>query len=174
MRRLEALRVELRPAGVGVVTIAPGYIRTPMTAHNPYRMPFLMDADRFAARAARAIARQHAFLVFDVQLLQLCLHLLQPGAGEGDMVEAAGVLELLLGAAHHDALARLALAQQVHGGDAARVQPVAGEAQRRTVAVLEAEDVAVEVFGALEVGRLDGEVLQDAQRHCRSPVVRRR
>ena len=58
IKYLEALRVELRPAGVGVVTIAPGYIRTPMTAHNPYRMPFLMDADRFAARAAQAIARQ--------------------------------------------------------------------------------------------------------------------
>ena len=37
------------------------------------------------------------------------------GGGEGDVVEAAGVLELLLGAAHDDALARLARAQQVHG-----------------------------------------------------------
>ena len=45
---LESLRVEMRPFGVAVVTIAPGYIRTPMTAHNPYPMPFLMDADRFA------------------------------------------------------------------------------------------------------------------------------
>lgn len=68
IKYLEALRVELRPAGVGVVTIAPGYIRTPMTAHNPYRMPFLMDADRFAARAARAIARQHAFRVIPWQM----------------------------------------------------------------------------------------------------------
>ncbi|EMH3347009.1 SDR family oxidoreductase, partial [Burkholderia multivorans] len=68
IKYLEALRVELRPAGVAVVTIAPGYIRTPMTAHNPYPMPFLMDADRFAAQAARAIARKHAFRVIPWQM----------------------------------------------------------------------------------------------------------
>ncbi|MDR3098219.1 MAG: SDR family oxidoreductase [Paraburkholderia sp.] len=61
---LESLRVEMRPFKVPVVTIAPGYIRTPMTAKNPYRMPFLMDADRFAAKAADAIARGTAFAVF--------------------------------------------------------------------------------------------------------------
>ena len=61
---LESLRVEMRPFGVAVVTIAPGYVRTAMTAHNPYPMPFLMDADRFAAKAARAIERQVRFAVF--------------------------------------------------------------------------------------------------------------
>ncbi|WP_027815774.1 SDR family oxidoreductase [Paraburkholderia bannensis] len=61
---LEALRVEMRPFNVPVVTIAPGYIRTPMTAQNPYRMPFLMDADRFAAASADAIARGTTFAVF--------------------------------------------------------------------------------------------------------------
>ena len=60
---LESLRVEMRPFGVAVVTIAPGYIRTPMTAHNPYRMPFLMDAERFAEKAVRAIARKARFTV---------------------------------------------------------------------------------------------------------------
>jgi short-subunit dehydrogenase len=60
---LESLRVEMRPFGVAVVTIAPGYIRTPMTAHNPYRMPFLMDAERFAETAAGAIARKVRFAV---------------------------------------------------------------------------------------------------------------
>ncbi|MFP6557177.1 SDR family oxidoreductase [Paraburkholderia sp. B3] len=61
---LESLRVEMRPFGVRVVTIAPGYIRTPMTAKNPYPMPFLMDADRFAAKTADAIARGTSFAVF--------------------------------------------------------------------------------------------------------------
>lgn len=51
----ESLRVELRGSGVRVVTIAPGFIATPMTAHNPYRMPFLMPVDRFAEQAVRAI-----------------------------------------------------------------------------------------------------------------------
>jgi short-subunit dehydrogenase len=61
---LESLRVEMRPHGVAVVTIAPGYIRTPMTAHNPYPMPFLMDAERFAAKAAQAIERKSRFAIF--------------------------------------------------------------------------------------------------------------
>jgi short-subunit dehydrogenase len=60
---LESLRVELVGSGVAVVTIAPGYVATPMTAANPYRMPFLMDADRAAASIARAIARRKRFHV---------------------------------------------------------------------------------------------------------------
>jgi NAD(P)-dependent dehydrogenase (short-subunit alcohol dehydrogenase family) len=36
---LESLRLEMRPYGIKVVTIAPGYIETPMTAINPYKMP---------------------------------------------------------------------------------------------------------------------------------------
>ncbi|MBN3760100.1 SDR family oxidoreductase [Burkholderia sp. Ac-20365] len=73
---LEALRVEMRPLGVSVVTIAPGYIRTPMTAHNPYTMPFLMDADRFAAKVAEAITRKKRFAVFpwQMRLVAMLLH----------------------------------------------------------------------------------------------------
>jgi NAD(P)-dependent dehydrogenase (short-subunit alcohol dehydrogenase family) len=51
----ESLRLELQPHGIRVVTIAPGYIDTPMTRHNRFPMPFLMPAPRFAAAAARAI-----------------------------------------------------------------------------------------------------------------------
>jgi NADP-dependent 3-hydroxy acid dehydrogenase YdfG len=65
---LEALRVEMRPQGVAVVTIAPGYVRSEMTAHNPYPMPFLMDADRFAGKAADAIARKVRYATFPWQM----------------------------------------------------------------------------------------------------------
>lgn len=51
----ESLRGECRAQGVQVVTIVPGYIDTPLTRQNRYRMPFLMPADRFADRAFRAI-----------------------------------------------------------------------------------------------------------------------
>ncbi len=51
----ESLRVDLAKAGVKVVTISPGFIRTPLTAKNPYGMPFLMDVDQFARRAADAM-----------------------------------------------------------------------------------------------------------------------
>ena len=60
---LESLRVELRDSGVAVVTVCPGYIATPMTAKNPYRMPFLLDADRAAGLIARAVAARRRFYV---------------------------------------------------------------------------------------------------------------
>ena len=68
IKLLESLRLELHAKGIRVVTIAPGYIRTPMTEHNPYPMPFLMDADRFARRAARVIARGRRFRVIPWQM----------------------------------------------------------------------------------------------------------
>jgi short-subunit dehydrogenase len=52
----ESLRGECRPYGVRVVTLLPGYIATPLTARNPYPMPFLMAPADFAEQAFRAIA----------------------------------------------------------------------------------------------------------------------
>jgi short-subunit dehydrogenase len=65
---LESLRVELRDSGVKVVTICPGYIKTPMTAANPYRMPFILDAGDAAKRMAHAIERQTSFTVIPWQM----------------------------------------------------------------------------------------------------------
>lgn len=65
---LESLRVELHGSGVKVVTICPGYIRTPMTAANPYPMPFMLDADDAARQMARVIARQSRFSVIPWQM----------------------------------------------------------------------------------------------------------
>ncbi|HIV71659.1 MAG TPA: SDR family oxidoreductase [Candidatus Aquabacterium excrementipullorum] len=59
----ETLRGELRPRGIRVVTLTPGYVATPLTAHNDYPMPFLMNADDFAARAVQAIGRGARFTV---------------------------------------------------------------------------------------------------------------
>lgn len=64
----ESLRLELKPLGVSVVTIAPGYVRTGMTAANPYSMPFLMDADDFARRAERVITRRVSYAVIPWQM----------------------------------------------------------------------------------------------------------
>ena len=60
---LESLRVELAGSGVAVVTICPGYVATPMTARNPYRMPFLLGADDAARLIARAIDARRRFCV---------------------------------------------------------------------------------------------------------------
>ncbi len=59
----ESLRLEMRHYNVRVVTLAPGYVATPMTRDNPYPMPFLMQPDDFAEAAAKAIARGASFQV---------------------------------------------------------------------------------------------------------------
>ena len=68
IRYLEALRVELRPSGIRVATICPGYIATPMTARNPYRMPFLIEADEFARRCIRAVDSGGSYAVIPWQM----------------------------------------------------------------------------------------------------------
>jgi short-subunit dehydrogenase len=63
----ESLRLELQPNGVTVVTIAPGYVQSEMTAKNPYRMPFLLSA-AFAVRAARVIEAKRRYAVIPWQM----------------------------------------------------------------------------------------------------------
>ncbi len=56
--QLEGLRVELRPRGIHVTCICPGFIRTPMTAKNKFYMPFLMDPEPAARKIVDAIVRR--------------------------------------------------------------------------------------------------------------------
>ena len=65
---LESLRVELRGSGVRVTTICPGYIATPMTAQNPYRMPFIVSAEAAARSIARIVHRGDSFAIFPWQM----------------------------------------------------------------------------------------------------------
>jgi short-subunit dehydrogenase len=64
----ESLRGECRRQGVKVVTLLPGYIATPLTAKNPYSMPFLMQAGDFADRAYRAIEAGDSYRVIPWQM----------------------------------------------------------------------------------------------------------
>ncbi len=59
----ESLRVECRGDGVRVVTLVPGYVATPLTAANPYRMPFLIRPEVFAERAFHAIQAGRSYVV---------------------------------------------------------------------------------------------------------------
>ena len=65
---LESLRVELHGSGISVVTICPGYVATPLTAKNPYRMPFLLDPAAAASKIAAAIAARKRFYVLPWQM----------------------------------------------------------------------------------------------------------
>lgn len=65
---LESLRIETAGSGIEVITICPGYVATPMTANNPYRMPFLLSAERAAWLIVRAIASGRRFYVLPWQM----------------------------------------------------------------------------------------------------------
>jgi hypothetical protein len=65
---LEALRLELKGRGIDVVTVAPGYIDTPMTQVNPYAMPFRMAAATAATKVARCIAQHRAYTIVPWQM----------------------------------------------------------------------------------------------------------
>ena len=68
---LESLRVELVGSGVSVVTLCPGFISTPLTARNPYPMPFLLTPERAARLIERAIAARRRFYVLPWQMALL-------------------------------------------------------------------------------------------------------
>lgn len=77
---MESLRAELHGSGVAVVCVCPGYIDTPMTRVNRFRMPFLLDADAAARRIARAIdaRRRVAVIPWQMALVSVLLRAL-PG-----------------------------------------------------------------------------------------------
>ncbi len=68
----ESLRGELRAEtgkhGVKVITIAPGYVATPLTASNSYSMPFLLQPEEFADRAFKAITEGVSYRVIPWQM----------------------------------------------------------------------------------------------------------
>ena len=64
----ESLRGDLRPSGVKVVMICPGFIDTPLTRQNRYAMPFLMKAEVFADKAFGAIQAGHSYRVIPWQM----------------------------------------------------------------------------------------------------------
>jgi short-subunit dehydrogenase len=77
---MESLRIRLR-GRVHVMTVCPGFVATPMTASNRFRMPWLVTADDAAARIERGIRRRLRVLVFPAPMRWLvAVARLMPGA----------------------------------------------------------------------------------------------
>ncbi len=65
---MHCLRFQLRKRGIQVSTICPGFIETPMTAANEFKMPWLLKADRAAQKIVRALERKKKVYNFPWQL----------------------------------------------------------------------------------------------------------
>lgn len=64
---MDGFRLELKPHGIRVTTICPGFIESEMTAENAFKMPFLLNADTAAKLILKAIRRNKKTYVFPWQ-----------------------------------------------------------------------------------------------------------
>ncbi len=80
---LESWRLDLAPHGIKVCCVRPGFIKTPMTAHDEFPLPFMVDGDRAALMVLTAAARRRkvysfpwpmAVLSFLNKWLPVCLY----------------------------------------------------------------------------------------------------
>lgn len=65
---MEGLRIHLRSRGITVSTVCPGFVKTPMTAMNDFKMPWVMEADEAARRIVGALRRRRKVYNFPWQL----------------------------------------------------------------------------------------------------------
>jgi short-subunit dehydrogenase len=65
---LEAMRGSLRRHGVRVTTVCPGFVRTPMTASNKFKMPFIVEPEAAANSIADGLEQGRTEIVFPWQM----------------------------------------------------------------------------------------------------------
>ncbi|HYO18946.1 MAG TPA: SDR family NAD(P)-dependent oxidoreductase [Dermatophilaceae bacterium] len=65
---LESLRIQVARAGVRVITICPGFVRTDLTATNDFPMPFIIDADTAGRAICDGLERGRTEIVFPIRM----------------------------------------------------------------------------------------------------------
>ena len=65
---LESLRVDLRPYGISVSSIHPGFVTTPMTDHEDFTMPFKISARESSVLIAKALKKKKAVYLYPWQM----------------------------------------------------------------------------------------------------------
>jgi NAD(P)-dependent dehydrogenase (short-subunit alcohol dehydrogenase family) len=66
---LESLRIDLKPLGIDVLTVCPGFVRTELTNRNSFPMPWMLEADDAARRIADGVAKRKAEVVFPLPMM---------------------------------------------------------------------------------------------------------
>ena len=65
---LEALRAALGRRGIQVTTVAPGFVKTPMTDTNQFTMPFIVDPQTAARSIADGLERRRTEIVLPLRM----------------------------------------------------------------------------------------------------------
>ncbi len=63
---LEGLSIDLKKYGIKVITIKPGFVKTPMTDKNKFKMPFIMSAEKSADYILKGIEREKSIIQFPI------------------------------------------------------------------------------------------------------------
>jgi NAD(P)-dependent dehydrogenase (short-subunit alcohol dehydrogenase family) len=81
---MDSLSVELKPFGICVSTICPGWIRTPMTAPIANHLPRMLSVEDAASRILHAVRRQQRFAAFPppASIILRMLRMLPPAVGD--------------------------------------------------------------------------------------------
>ena len=61
---LESIRVELKKYNVKVITVKPGFVKTPMTDKNEFQMPFLMNVEKASKIILNGIKKEKRIIQF--------------------------------------------------------------------------------------------------------------
>ena len=64
----ESMRIDLKPHNIDVSLIFPGFIKTPLTDRNQYKMPLLMGTDKGVEEIFKAIQRKKLYYAFPAPL----------------------------------------------------------------------------------------------------------
>jgi NAD(P)-dependent dehydrogenase (short-subunit alcohol dehydrogenase family) len=68
---LESLRIQVARAGVRVITVCPGFVRTDLTSVNDFPMPFIIEADEAGRAICDGLERGRTEIVFPVRMALL-------------------------------------------------------------------------------------------------------
>ncbi|MDA3860112.1 MAG: SDR family NAD(P)-dependent oxidoreductase [Melioribacteraceae bacterium] len=60
----EGLSIDLKTYGIKVLTIKPGFVKTPMTDKNKFKMPFMISAEKSADYIISGIKKEKAIIQF--------------------------------------------------------------------------------------------------------------
>ncbi len=71
MQFCESLSIDLKPHGIDVTVVAPGFVATPLTENNPHNMPFLMSSEQAVDRIFKAIEKRRLRVVFPLPMALL-------------------------------------------------------------------------------------------------------
>ena len=61
---LESIRFHLKTKGITISIVNPGFVKTPLTDKNDFRMPFLIDSDKAAKIICNGIERGKREIAF--------------------------------------------------------------------------------------------------------------